>query len=176
MRERVDALRIRAFLRELGRRAPIAGRLYLTGGATAVLEGWRTSTIDIDMRFEPDDDRLLRLLPELKERLDVNLELVSPDEFIPALPGWRDRSPFVAREGALDIHHFDPYSQALSKVERGFDQDLEDVEAMVRTGLVVPSSAVALFARIEDELFRYPAIDAPSFSAKVRRAFGPTDG
>jgi hypothetical protein len=101
MRERADATRIRALLRELGRRSNAPARVYLTGGATAVLEGWRTSTIDIDLSFDPDDDALLRLLPDLKERLDVNIELVAPGDFIPALPGWRDRSPFVCRVGAI---------------------------------------------------------------------------
>ena len=107
MRERADAKRIRAFLRELGRRAAVEGRVYLTGGATAVLEGWRSSTIEVDLRFEPDQDALLRALPELKELLDLNVELASPPDFIPELPGWRDRSLFVVREGRLDVHHFD---------------------------------------------------------------------
>ena len=173
MRERADEECIRSFLRELGRRAPLAGRVYLTGGATAVLQGWRESTIDVDLRFEPDDDALLRTLPELKERLSLNVELASPPDFIPELPGWRDRSPFVVREGRLDVHHFDPYSQALSKVERGFEQDLEDVRSMLDRGLVVPGLALELFARIRDDLFRYPAIDASAFEAKVHRAFGP---
>ena len=172
MRERADAERVRAFLRELGRRSDVAARVYLTGGATAVLEGWRLSTVDIDLRFEPDDDKLLRVLPELKERLDVNVELVSPSDFVPELPGWRDRSPFVVRVGKLDVHHFDPYSQALSKVERGFDQDLGDVEDMVRSGLVEPALALELFAHVESDLYRYPAIDPAAFAAKVRRAFG----
>jgi hypothetical protein len=61
MRERADAERVRAFLRELGRRSDVSARVYLTGGATAVLEGWRRSTVDIDLRFEPDDNRLLRV-------------------------------------------------------------------------------------------------------------------
>jgi uncharacterized nucleotidyltransferase DUF6036 len=172
MRERADEERIRAFLRELGRRSRVAVRVYLTGGATAVIEGWRSSTIDIDLSFEPDDDALLRSLPELKERLDVNVELVSPSDFIPELPGWRDRSPFVLRAGKLDVHHLDPYSQALSKVERGFEQDLEDVEAMIDAGLVEPGRALDLFGRIEPALYRYPAIDPAAFAAKVRRAFG----
>jgi hypothetical protein len=172
MRERADADRVRAFLRELGRRSDVAARVYLTGGATAVLEGWRSSTVDIDLRFEPDDDALLRILPELKERLDVNVELVSPFDFVPELPGWRDRSPFVVRVGKLDVHHFDPYAQALSKVERGFDQDLRDVDDMVRTGLVDPAHAVELFGLVESDLYRYPAIDPAAFAAKVRQAFG----
>ena len=171
MRERADEERIRAFLHDLGRHARVAGRVYLTGGATAVLEGWRSSTIDVDMRLEPEDDALMRSLPELKERLDLNVELVSPSDFIPELPGWRDRSPFVAREGMLDVHHYDPYSQALSKVERGFEQDLEDVEAMLGAGLVERVLALDLFGTIEDDLYRYPAIDPASFSAKVNRAF-----
>lgn len=172
MRERADAQRVRAFLRELGRRTDVSARVYLTGGATAVLEGWRQSTVDIDLRFEPDDDQLLRVLPELKEHIDVNVELVSPSDFIPELPGWRERSPFVLRAGKLDVHHLDPYSQALAKVERGFDQDLEDVDDMVRTGLVEPARALELFEHVESDLYRYPAIDAGTFAAKVRRAFG----
>lgn len=171
MRERADEERIRAFLHDLGRRARVAGRAYLTGGATAVLEGWRSSTIAVDMRLEPEDDALMRSLPALKERLDVNVELVSPSDVIPELPGWRDRSPFVAREGMLDVHHYDPYWQALSKVERAFEQDLEDVEAMMAAGLVEPVLALELFGRIEGALYRYPAIDPAAFSTKVQRAF-----
>ncbi len=33
---------------------PPGTRMYLTGGATAVLEGWRESTVDVDVRFELD--------------------------------------------------------------------------------------------------------------------------
>ena len=172
MRERADAERIRAFLREFGRLARVEGRVYLTGGATAVLEGWRSSTIDVYLRFDPDDDALLRALPELKERLDLNVELASPPDFIPELPGWRDRSLFVLREGRLDVYHFDPYSQALSKVERGFEHDLEDVRAMLESGIVVASLALELSSRAEAELYRYPSIDEASFKVKVRRAFG----
>src|ERR671914_378065 len=92
MRQRADPDRIQAFLRALGRAAKTDVRVYLTGGATAVLEGWRGT--------------------------NVNVELASPVDFLPELPEWRERSPFVRREGRLDVHHFDPYSQALSKLER----------------------------------------------------------
>jgi hypothetical protein len=107
MRRPVDAERIRAFLRALGGEADRAGRVYLTGGATAVLEGWRASTIDLDVKLEPESDRLLRTIVRLKEELEVNVELAAPDQFIPELPGWRERSAFIAREGRLDFHHYD---------------------------------------------------------------------
>lgn len=172
MRPRADAERVRAFARELGRLTRTPARIYLTGGATAVLEGWRASTVDIDVRFEPDTDELLRNLPDLKERLQVNVELASPPDFIPELPQWRERSPFLFREGVLDVHHFDPYSQALSKVERAFDQDLDDVRDMIDRGLVDPARALELYNAIEPELFRYPAIDPGTFRARVEAVFG----
>jgi hypothetical protein len=170
MRRPVDEQRIRAFARELARVARSPVRVYLTGGSTAVLEGWRETTIDLDLRFEPEADELLRALPALKERLGLNVELASPPDFIPELPGWRDRSPHVLREGAVDVHHFDPYSQALSKIERGFEQDLADVRTMIARGLVEPARLGALFNEIEPELYRYPAIDPRVFRRKLDAA------
>lgn len=122
------------------------------------------------MRLEPDIDSLLRELAALKDDLGVNIELASPPDFIPELPGWRDRSPFVFREGNVDIHHFDFYSQALSKIERGFSQDLDDVQHMMESGLVEPSRLHELYDAIEPELFRYPAIDPAAFRRKVAAA------
>jgi hypothetical protein len=170
MRADADSQRVRDFARALGRAAPAGARLYLIGGATAVVEGWRPSTIDIDVYLEPDSDPLLRRISELKEEMDVNVELASPLDFIPELPGWRERSPFLFREGALDVHHFDPYAQALSKVERGFATDLEDVAAMLARGMIERDQTRALFEQIEPMLFRYPAIDPSSFRARLEAA------
>jgi hypothetical protein len=170
MRPPVDEPRLRELARRLGRVASAPTKIYLTGGATAVLEGWRASTVDIDLRLEPDIDSLLREFPTLKEDLGVNIELASPPDFIPELPGWRDRSPFVFREGNVDIHHFDFYSQALSKIERGFSQDLEDVEHMLESGLVEQTRLQQLYDTIEPEMFRYPAIDPAAFRRKLAAA------
>jgi hypothetical protein len=170
MRPPVDAERIREFARRLGRVAASRTRIYLTGGATAVLEGWRASTVDVDVRFEPESDALLRELPALKERLGINVELASPPDFIPELPGWRERSPLVFRDGNLDVHHYDPYSQALSKIERGFAHDLADVQQMLGSGLVDPDRLRQLFEAIESQLYRYPAIDPAAFRRKVQDA------
>lgn len=170
MRPPVDASRIRELAHRLALGTNNRVRIYLTGGATAVLEGWRESTIDVDLRFEPEADELLRELPILKERLGINIELASPPDFIPELPGWRERSPLVFRDGNVDVHHFDPYSQALSKIERGFTQDLGDVRAMIEHGLVEPDRLLELYDAIEPELYRYPAIDPASFREKVDSA------
>ena len=167
MRRPVDAGRVRDFMRALGQEADRESRVYFTGGATAVLYGWRSSTLDLDIRIVPDEDRLLRAIPRLKEALEINVELASPDAFIPELPGWANRSPFIAREGKTSFHHYDLYAQALSKIERGHDRDLEDVKAMFDRGLVDRGLLLERFVEIEPALYRYPAIDPKSFRAAV---------
>jgi hypothetical protein len=170
MRQVATADRIREFMRALGREAETPGRVFFTGGATAVLSGWRESTIDVDIKLVPDQDPMLRAIPALKESLQLNVELASPDDFIPVRPDWASLSPFIAREGRLDFHHFDLSAQALSKIERGHTQDLEDVREMLARGLVTAAGLRAYFDAITPRLYRYPAIDPASFARAVAAA------
>jgi hypothetical protein len=172
MRRPVDRERVLRFMRELGAEAEIETRLYFTGGATAVLLGWRASTIDLDIKLEPESDRLLRTIPALKERLEMNVELAAPDDFIPEIPGWRERSVFAGREGRLSFYHYDLAAQALAKIERGHAQDLGDVREMLTRGLVGRNELRQRFAEIEPQLYRYPAVDPGSFRLAVERATG----
>jgi hypothetical protein len=164
MRELADAERIRSFMRALGRMATSPGRVLFTGGATAVLLGWRDTTIDVDIKLVPDQDALLRAIPTLKESLRINVELASPDDFIPVRDGWADRSPFVAQEGRLAFHHFELVAQALAKIERGHAQDLADVHVMLDRGLVSREQLQSEFRAIQAQLYRYPAIDPAAFA------------
>jgi len=173
MRRPVDAERVRRFMRELGREAEADVRVYLAGGATAVLLGWRLSTIDIDIKVDPESDRLFRVLPVLKDKLELNIELAAPDQFIPAVPGWQERSAFIAREGRLSFYHYDLYSQALAKIERGHDQDRGDVREMLERGLVDRGELRRRFEQIEPQLYRYPALDPAAFRRAVEEAVAP---
>ncbi len=170
MRRLAEAERLRRFLRALGEAAHEETRAYLTGGASAVLLGWRAATIDIDLTLVPDRDELLRAIAELKERLDLNVELASPAHFIPELPGWEERSVFIAREGLLSVYHYDFSSQALAKIERGHAQDRADVQTMLDAGLVEPARLRELFAAIADRLHRYPALDPAAFRRALEEA------
>jgi hypothetical protein len=167
MRELADAARIRRFMRILGAEAAEDGALYLTGGATAVLVGWRASTVDVDILLVPEQESVLRAVPRLKDELRVNVELASPRDFVPVPAGWEDRSVFVTREGRLTFYHFDPYSQVLAKVERKHDQDLVDIRAMIERDLVDPARALEYLTEIEPELYRYPAIDPSAFRRRA---------
>lgn len=173
MRGLADAARIRRFLREIARGADADTAVYLTGGATAVLIGWRESTIDADILIVPERDALYRSLPRLKEELQLNVEIVSPAHFIPELPGWRERSLLIERVGRVCFYHYDPCSQALAKIERGHAQDLADVKQLLGRGLVEPQQLWALFEAIEPQLYRYPAVDPRSFRKRLEEALGP---
>jgi len=167
VRELADADRIARFMRALGAAARSDATCYLTGGATAVLVGWRATTLDVDIAIEPEADELLRELPHLKEALKVNVELASPADFIPLPDGWRDRSPFVGQEGRMAFRHFDPTSQALAKLERGHERDLADVEALLEARLAERGRLRAAYDEIEPHLYRFPAVDPRTFRARV---------
>jgi hypothetical protein len=175
MRQIADAARVRRLMRGLSEAADRETTVYFTGGASAVLLGWRATTIDVDLRFVPESDRLLRAIPSLKEELRINVELASPSDFIPEIPGWQERSRFIEKEGNLSFFHYDLYSQALAKIERGHAQDLEDVGEMIRRGFVEPRRALALFETIEPYLYRYPALDPPSFRRAVEKSLKTSD-
>jgi hypothetical protein len=104
MREEVNAQRIELFMKKLGNAARQAARVYLVGGSTAVLLGWRQSTIDVDIKLVPEANSILMAVPEL----------------------------FASR-------------------------------------LIKPDRLIQLFSDIEPQLYRYPAIDPPSFRRAVEK-------
>jgi hypothetical protein len=173
MRRLADADRIRAFMDAVGRAANKEIHLYFTGGATAVLSGWRKSTIDVDILMIPEDDQVFRSLPEIKESLELNIELASPADFIPEVPGWQDRSTAIERRGKVAYYHYDLYAQALAKIERGHAQDEADVREMIRSSAIDRGTLMHHFEQIEPLLYRYPAIDPGSFRRAVERVYRP---
>lgn len=169
MREPLTAERLHLFMKALAAEARSASSVYFVGGASSVLLGWRTSTIDVDLKIIPESDEILRSLPQIKERLHVNIELASPADFIPELPGWQERSPSIHKQGKLAFFHYDFYAQALAKIERGFSTDLEDVAHMIGSGLVKPERLQELFSAIEDQIYLYPELDREKFRRAVDR-------
>ncbi|HYX87575.1 MAG TPA: hypothetical protein VE777_21595 [Gaiellales bacterium] len=172
MRPVAGAGRIRTLLAAPGRETREPTAAYLTGGATAVLVGWRETTIDIDLRFEPERDVLLRAVSRLKDELAINVELASPGDFIPVPDGADDRALHCCTEGSLTVYHYDLYSQAPAKVERGHDRDLDDVGALLRLGLIDPRRALEYLDEIEPQLFRFPAVDPADLRRRAEQVFG----
>jgi hypothetical protein len=95
----------------------------------------------------------------IKERLQVNIELARPEDFVPPLQGSDDRHLFIDTIGRVSFFHYDPYAQLLSKVVRGFNRDMQDAENFVASGMVDPKRFRSLVQRIPDRSFaKYPAL------------------
>ncbi|MGV3660313.1 MAG: DUF6036 family nucleotidyltransferase [Prosthecobacter sp.] len=169
MRSAADVIKITEFMAALGKAVKSSGRVYLTGGATALLHGWRATTVDVDLKADPEPAGFFEAIASLKDTLDLNIELAAPDQFIPPLPGWRDRSPFIAKHGHLEFCHYDLYSQALAKIERGHERDVSDVQSMLAHHLISQDRLWELFRAIEPALIRYPAITPAEFRHAVER-------
>lgn len=172
MRAETDADKARRFMQALGAGVTGEGRVYVAGGISAVLIGWRKATVDIDLKLDPEPPGAFRAIAQLKERLDVNVELAAPDDFVPPVPGWRERSRFIARYGAIEYFHFDFQTQVLAKISRGHAQDLKDAREMIARGLVTRPDVESLFAKVAPVLERYPALDPDALRGKLEDFVG----
>jgi hypothetical protein len=169
MRSNVDPQKIEQLMKALGREALGSGSIYFTGGASALLIGWRGSTVDIDIRLDPEPLGIFQAIAKLKQELDVNIELASPQDFLPQLPGWRDRSVFIGRQGAISFYHYDFTAQALSKLSRGYNRDLDDVRAMYEQKLFALEKLRDCFNIIEPELIRFPSLNPALLRSKIEQ-------
>lgn len=167
MRRKVTIETLNQFMRELAAAARGPGKVYFTGGVTALLLGFREQTIDIDLKLDPEPEGAFEAIAALKNRLELNVELAAPDDFIPRAPDWRERSQPIASLGQLQYLHYDFSMQALAKLERSHAQDLEDVASLLRGGYVSAGELKLRFVQIEPGLLRYPAIDGAQFKKRL---------
>ena len=154
---------VRSFMRLLGRHAQGSGTVYITGGASAAILGWRDFVVEIDVIFDTERADAVEAIARVKEDMSVNVDLAAPEAFIPPLPGWRERSVHIARHGAINFLHYDFFAQALAKIARGHDQDLRDVRAMHQRDLIEPQELLRLFEAIEP----FPPIHTRRFRDQV---------
>ena len=87
MRESVTRERLLAFMKHLAESAPRGRRfrVFVVGGGTAVEQGWRESTIDVDLYA--DDEAVFLDIQRIKETQQVNVEFARPEHFVPPLAG-----------------------------------------------------------------------------------------
>ena len=176
MRSNVNPQKIEQLMQALGREARGYGCIYFTGGASALLIGWRSSTVDIDIRLDPEPPGIFQAIAKLKQQLNLNIELASPQDFLPPLPGWRDRSIFIGRQGQVSFDRDDFTAQALAKLSRGFDRDTNDVRAMYEQELFYLKELRDCFEAIEPELIRFPSLDPDALRKRVETFIEQLEG
>ena len=130
----MDNAEILSVLQKLGARVPPDSRLVLVGGGALSLLGSPRLTIDID--FLGDDvnpNSLHQTIMQIARELKVHVEPVPLERFIPLPKGNEKRVIRIGQFGNLEIFVADPYSIALSKLDRGADTDYDDIVFLVET-------------------------------------------
>lgn len=126
---------IRAFLARLGERYNRRATLYLVGGSALILLGSPRPTVDLDYvgsDLPAQMNDLQKTIQQVADEMKIQIEALPFQEFIPLPLDAERRHIEVGQFGKLTVYVFDPYSIALSKIERGFESDLEDVVFLIR--------------------------------------------
>ena len=130
----MDNAEIQSILKSIGARVPPASKLILVGGSALALLGSPRQTIDID--FVGDDvhpSELHKTILQMARELKISIEPVPLERFVPLPKGNAERMIYIGQFGNLDIYVADPYSIAMSKLDRGFDTDLADIIFLIQT-------------------------------------------
>lgn len=73
MRANIDTQKLERLMQVLGREAQGSGCIYFTGGASALLIGWRKSTVDVDLRLDPEPPGIFQAIAKLKQELNITI-------------------------------------------------------------------------------------------------------
>lgn len=133
----MDNTQLQSVLQLLGERVPACSRLFLVGGSALALLGSPRLTIDID--FIGDDvspSELHKTIMQIAKELKIYVEPIPIERFIPVPDGSDERNIRIGQFGNLEVYVADPYSIALSKLDRGFDTDFDDLVFLVQRRLV----------------------------------------
>jgi hypothetical protein len=169
MRPNVGREQIESFLKNLGRTFRKPGRLYLVGGAALVHMGLRSGTtqdIDVEVRAA-NEDKMLESIRQLKDTMNINIEIASPGDFIPLPKQWEMNAKYVGRYGTVDVFYFDFYSIALSKIQRGNTRDINDVKLLLQEKVITLQGLDDAYNEILPQVGKVPykKLDPKQFAA-----------
>lgn len=172
--DHLGAQRIQEFLEELGKRYPKEATLLLLGGSALCLLGSPRPTLDIDyVGNDLRKNELQRLIDLVAEEMQVDIEPVPIEQFVPVPPDAESRWLTVGRYGSIDVFIMDPYTIALSKLDRGFDTDIEDILFLLRQNLITLEQLENITLTALEEASAYDMVPqvVRSHLEQVRRMF-----
>ncbi len=133
----MDRAILQSILTTLGEHVPPASRLFLLGGSALTLLGSQRPSLDID--FIGDDvhpNELHRTIMDKAKEMQLQIDIVPIDRFIPLPDGNEQRSIYIGQFGNLEVYVMDPYSIALSKLDRGLFTDFDDIIFLIKNDYI----------------------------------------
>ncbi|MBW6474804.1 MAG: hypothetical protein K0B14_16875 [Anaerolineaceae bacterium] len=134
---KVSSAKLRIFFEMLGKQYPDKEQLILLGGCALNLLGSSRPTLDVD--YVGDDLKkgaFDRFLEEVAQKLHLDIEAVPIAKFLPVTTEDMEGCLTFGKFGEIDVFILNPYLIAISKVERGFDTDIEDVIFLIKNKYV----------------------------------------
>lgn len=128
---------INTLLTKVSNRYTEPADLVLLGGSALHLLGNSRPTFDIDyVGHDLNKDALQNVFEQVAQEMGIEVEAVPIDEFIPLPANTQQRRIPVGIYGSLQVFVLDPYAIALSKIDRGFESDIEDVLFLIRQNFI----------------------------------------
>ena len=134
----MDKEKLHSILAALGEQVPPESRVYLIGGSALTLLGSPRQSLDVD--FVGDDihpSELLRTIMGKAREMKLQVDVVPLDRFIPLRDGNEQRSIHIGHFGNLEVNVLDPYSIALSKLDRGLFTDFDDILFLINNDYII---------------------------------------
>lgn len=70
MRLEVNSDRLMKFMSDFGREVAQEGQVFIVGGGSAILIGWRETTIDVDLKIIPETDSIFHAIQRIKKKFN----------------------------------------------------------------------------------------------------------
>ncbi|HBB33014.1 MAG TPA: hypothetical protein DDZ80_31385 [Cyanobacteria bacterium UBA8803] len=83
---------------------------------------------------------------------------------------------FIGKQGQISFYHYDFTAQALSKLSRGFERDLNDVQAMYEQKLFSLEELQDCFEAIAPELIRFPSLNPDIIRSRIENFIKRLEG
>lgn len=171
MTQELTVAGLETLFQRVGERLQEPATLYLIGGVALHFLGHPRPTFDLDY-VGADLPELQQgfqaVVAQVAEEMQIEVEAVPLEEFLPLPEGAERRHRLMGEYGVLKVYVFDPYSIALSKIERGFDTDLADVLFLLRSGVIHWDSLQTQAQTVLSKAAPY-LIDPHSFHAHLEK-------
>lgn len=134
----MDRAKLDSILTTLGEQVSPGSRIFLIGGSALTLLGSPRPSLDID--FVGDDihpSELLRTIMDKAKEMKLQVDVVPLDRIIPLPEGNEQRSIRIGQFGNLEVNVIDPYSIALSKLDRGLFTDFDDIIFLIKNDYII---------------------------------------
>lgn len=154
----IDHANVQAFFVALGKDCLPNTEMILLGGVALNLLGSQRATQDLDYvgnDLPKEYSPFQHQAHHLAAQHGIELEAVPIEAFLPISAQAHERRRLIGQFGNLKVSILDPYTIALSKLDRGFESDLQDVAFLLGQTLIEAETLKKMLDEIAPNAARF---------------------